>query len=69
MQNFIVLGIIPGTDFQTTFMFWVCTAAGFTATLVAVHYLPKRHALRAYLAARKIARLIKHYELVMPGTL
>jgi hypothetical protein len=33
MQSFIVLGIIPGTDFQTTFNFWVGVAASFVLLL------------------------------------
>jgi hypothetical protein len=69
VQNFIVLGIIPGTDFQTTFTFWVCVATGFAALLMVAHYLPKQYTLQTYFAARKVARLIKNYDLVAPGTL
>ncbi len=64
MQNFIVLGIIPGTNFQTTFNFWLTVAIGLS-TLV---YMPKLIAmgrqLRLYIAARQIAHTINRFELI-----
>ena len=49
-QNFIVLGIIPGTDIQINFLQWLLA----TVVLVAVWEL--RHIIRAH--HRKISTLI-----------
>jgi hypothetical protein len=64
VQDFIVLGLIPGTNYQITFIFWLWLMAGLSVALALLHYLPTHliH-LRTYLLARKVARLINHYEL------
>lgn len=64
MQDFIVLGLIPGTNYQITFIFWLWLMAGLIGLVVLVYYLPARLThLRTYLLARKVARLINHYQL------
>jgi hypothetical protein len=63
VQDFIVLGLIPGTNYQITFILWLYLTAGLLLFALALHYAPKRHVLYTYLLARKVARLIKHYQL------
>ena len=64
MQDFIVLGLIPGTNFQITFIFWLWLIAGLTSALALVRLLPAHLTqLRTYLLARKVSRLIKRYQL------
>lgn len=63
MQSFFVLGLIPGTHIQITFLGWlyvVAVVANAVAILRLAHY---RHKLRAYLACRRIAHLIDSYRL------
>ncbi len=64
MQNFIVLGIIPGTNYQTTFSFWLTVTISFVAILYIPRYAAMFRHLRTYLAARKIARTIDHFDLI-----
>lgn len=63
MQSFLVLGLVPGTNIQINFALWV----GFIVSLLSLFWLvrlaPKRHAIRAYFIARKVARLIDRYQL------
>jgi len=63
MQTFIVLGIIPGTHFQTTFTFWLMVGLSLLCLPLAAYLWHKHYALRAYFAARKIARFIDQYQL------
>jgi hypothetical protein len=63
MQNFIVLGIIPGTNFQTSFNFWLLVGIGLASLPALLFLAHKRHAVRAYFAARKVARLINQLQL------
>lgn len=63
MQNFIVLGIIPGTNFQTTFDFWLGAGAVLFSLPLLLRLYHKRHVLHAYLAGRKINHFILHYRL------
>lgn len=64
MQNFIVLGIIPGTDYQTSLTFWLIISA----LILSLIFLPQLYfgleQLRRYLTIRKIARTINHFDLV-----
>lgn len=62
MENFIVLGIIPGTDYQTTFSFWLGVAGGFVGMVILAKLWRKRHAIQNALAARQIARVISQYQ-------
>jgi len=67
MQNFIVLGIVPGTDFQITFSFWLAAAGTLAALPVAVQMWRKRYAFIALARARKIARLITQAQFQLPA--
>ncbi|HSX15757.1 MAG TPA: hypothetical protein VLF40_03115 [Candidatus Saccharimonadales bacterium] len=63
MQNFIVLGIVPGTNVQTTFSFWLAVGGTLVALPVLRQLWRKRHVLVAYLRARKVAKLIGRLQL------
>jgi hypothetical protein len=61
MQSFIVLGIVPGTNYQVNFMFWVYVVLGlFVAMPLISRVARKRHIVRARLAARKIEDYLSH---------
>jgi len=64
VQDFIVLGIIPGTDFQTTFNFWLAVGLSFVALLYVPRYAVLRRHIRTYLTARQIARTIDRFDLI-----
>lgn len=64
MQNFIVLGLVPGTQIQLTFIFWLGIAAAFFSLLMLVHVWGKRDELRQKRAVRQIARTINSIDLV-----
>ncbi len=64
MQNFIVLGIIPGTDIQTTFTFWLMVAIGFCALVSLPFVFGAVRRLRAFIVAYRIARTIEQFELI-----
>jgi hypothetical protein len=64
MQNFIVLGIIPGTNIQTTFSFWLWVAG----TLLFAASLPQltRTAVALYRIALRVrlAWMIERWEII-----
>ncbi len=47
MQNFIVLGLVPGTQIQLTFTFWMVVSALFAATLFIVCILSRLSSISA----------------------
>lgn len=51
MLNFIVLGQVPGTHIQLTFLQVLCFAAGFLMILVGLHAISERRKLLKYLLA------------------
>jgi hypothetical protein len=63
MESFIVLGIIPGTHYQTTFMFWVYVTYALVCMVLLGMIFSKRSAIRAYIVARKISRLINNFRI------
>ena len=65
MQSFIVLGIIPGTNIQTTLNFWIIVGMllGILACRTQLMLIYSR--LHAYLMVRAMARIIDHYELTV----
>jgi hypothetical protein len=67
MQSFIVLGIIPGTNLQTTFNFWVMMASMlFCVPLVSKiirHHMPQR----IYQAVLQVAQFMYHYQYQLPA--
>jgi len=64
MQNFIVLGIIPGTNYQTSLNFWVGVTLCLLAILSTRRLLALARHIHTYLLARRLARFINHFDLV-----
>ncbi len=62
MQNFIVLGLVPGTAIQITFLIWLVSAAG-VLLLIICWVLKRKHVVRNWLvgvlASRTIRRLAR----------
>ena len=64
MQSFIVLGIIPGTQVQLNFTFWISVSIGFFTFLLLSSLWSKRQAFRIRLISHQIARAIDNFELI-----
>ena len=64
MQDFIVLGIIPGTDYQLTFTFWLAVAGTLVVLPVLVRLWRRRYAFAAILLSLYVARLISRRRLL-----
>ncbi len=58
MQSFIVLGIVPGTNFQTTFNFWLTVAAVLLVFVMRRRIVNARRVTQRQLAMWRIARAI-----------
>lgn len=59
MQNFIVLGLVPGTHLQITFFIWLIGAA--SLLLIILGWIAKRkHVMRNWLVAVLASRTIRH---------
>jgi len=67
MQSFIVLGIVPGTNFELTFNFWLYAAM----LLLSLRFLQyaKRHRtdLHALSMAQQLAHFIRQYQFQVPA--
>jgi len=63
MQNFIVLGIIPGTNIQTGLNFWLTVTVLLTLVVFRRHFVAFRNFLQRQMVAHSIARAIDAYEL------
>ena len=59
MQSFVVLGIIPGTNFQTTFNFWLTVAVVLLVFAMRKRIVNARHVTQRQLAMWRIARAIE----------
>jgi hypothetical protein len=58
MSEFIVLGLIPGTQLQITFLLWaLLVAAGVIGSLIWLGH--RRHAFRNWLIAIRIMLLMR----------
>lgn len=64
MQSFIVLGIVPGTDFQLTFNFWLNIAILLAVSPMLRAAWRRRGKLREVVVAVKLARFIDQYQLL-----
>ncbi len=64
MQSFIVLGIIPGTQIQLNFTFWISVSIGFFTFLLVSRLWSNRQAFQIRLVSRQIARAIDNFELI-----
>lgn len=63
MQTFIVLGLVPGTNLQLTFTFWLYVAIVLAGWPWVRALWRRRHAVRTYLIAVRISRVIDQYQL------
>jgi hypothetical protein len=63
MQTFIVLGLVPGTNIQLTFNFWLYVAIVWTASPFLLAVWRRRTRIRLYFTAFRIARVIDQYQL------
>jgi len=63
MQDFIVLGIIPGTEYQTTFTFWVAVSAVIIAIPLLIRLWRKRFVLIALVLSAYVAWQISRRQL------
>jgi hypothetical protein len=61
MQNFIVLGVVPGTTIQLTFNFWLGVSIALLSLPLLRAMWRLRGALRELLVAIAIARAIDRY--------
>ncbi len=57
MQNFIVLGYVPGTHIQINFTGWLIV---FCSLVLSMLIIRSRWALRTWLMAWLVARVIRH---------
>jgi hypothetical protein len=64
MQDFIVLGIIPGTSIQITFNFWMYIGISLLTVQGMRALWRRRYAIRAYIAAVLISRIIARYQIL-----
>lgn len=49
MNSFVVLGLVPGTDIQITFLWWLIAAATIVGALVGVRIVRRKIIARARL--------------------
>jgi hypothetical protein len=64
MQSFIVLGIIPGTNFQLNFSFWISVGVLLFCLPIVRAAWRKRIYLQTLLAAMRISSVIDQYQLL-----
>ena len=64
MQNFIVLGMVPGTSIQLTLTFWLAAFTVVTLLLISPSLVIAYDNARRFFIMRKIARTINHFDLV-----
>lgn len=63
MQNFIVLGIIPGTNVQLDFTAWLIISASLLIASLLIH---ERRNIKWLLTSRYVAFRLNHLKLVSP---
>jgi hypothetical protein len=63
MQSFIVLGIIPGTNFQLNFSFWISVGITLLCLPILRALWRKRASLYFIVAAVRISWVIDQYQL------
>lgn len=64
MQDFIVLGIIPGTSIQITFNYWLYAAISLLVLSLLKTVRRRRGAIHGYIVALLIARVIARYQVL-----
>ena len=63
MQNFIVLGIIPGTDFQITFNFWLLAAVLLASLPLVRRAWHQRNNVRVYIVSMQLNWVIDRFQI------
>jgi uncharacterized membrane protein YciS (DUF1049 family) len=61
MDSLLVLGLVPGTDIQITFLGWLYVGLGFGA-LLGLLYIKRRHIIMFFLLSRKLKRQLEQIE-------
>lgn len=64
MQNFIVLGIIPGTSIQINLNFWIGAFVLFLIALSSSRLYSLLATIKQYFIIRRIAYAIDHLDIV-----
>ncbi|HUS26232.1 MAG TPA: hypothetical protein VMY99_02705 [Nevskiaceae bacterium] len=59
MSDIIVLGLIPGTQIQITFVLWIIAVGGMCLSLLS-YYIRRKRLLRDLLIAASFALIIRH---------
>jgi hypothetical protein len=67
MQDFIVLGIIPGTSVQLTFNFWLYVGIALICMPVLRALWRRKGMVRSYVIAYYVARTIDQYQYRVPA--
>jgi hypothetical protein len=62
MQSFIVLGLVPGTNIQLNFNFWLYVTVLLLITPVLRTVWRRRDVARSYIIALIISRVIARYQ-------
>lgn len=60
MLQFIVLGLVPGTNFQINFFVWLGTVAAGTALLCIGYRFHRRQTIRFFLIRLSLMNTIRH---------
>jgi hypothetical protein len=63
MQSFIVLGIVPGTNFQLNFDFWLIIAISLATIPFFRSLWRRRSVVSVYIVAFQLERFIAQYQL------
>ncbi len=63
MESFIVLGILPGTQYQISFLAWAYATLSTAAVILLIRLAPNRQTIQTFFIAHKVARFIDRYQL------
>jgi hypothetical protein len=63
MQNLIVLGLVPGTHLQITFLIWIVMAI-LIGLFVAVWFVRRVHVIRNYIVGTRMISITRHRRLI-----
>ncbi len=63
MQSFIVLGLVPGTNFQLTFGLWLLAAGALLSLPVLAHAWRRRRQIHVYFVGWTLGRFIARCQL------
>lgn len=63
MQNLIVLGLVPGTHLQITFLIWIITAI-LIGLFVTIWFVHRIHLIRNYIVGARMILITRHRRLI-----